>query len=153
MVMSVERFIPHIRRKTISGGASEVLDGRYRLVEVIEGSTLTANEGKIRTLLVDGSLAIVNVPVKNLYLNSGQARITNNVEYLSERNTSVVNMKGNAGIAEVIGSILSIVGNIGHLKYAANAYVTSKGKIGHRSRGKGGGVITKLGGTVSIKPN
>ena len=153
MVMSVERFIPHIRKKTISGSTDEMLKGRYRLVEVIEGSTLTANEGKIRTLRVDGSLAIVNVPVKNLYLNRGQARITNDVEYLSERNTSVVHIKGNAGIVEIIGSILSIVGNIGHLRYAAGAYVKSKGKIGLRSRGKGGGVITKLGGTDTIKPN
>ena len=48
----------------------------------------------------------------------------------SQRNASVVHMKGNAGIVEIIGSILSIVGNIGHLRYAAGAYVKSKGKIG-----------------------
>jgi len=53
----------------------------------------------------------------------GQVRITNNVEYSSERNTSVVHLTGNAGVAEIIGSILSNVGNIGHLRYAEGAYV------------------------------
>ena len=151
--MSVERFIPHIRRKTISGGADETLEGRYRLVEVRERSTLTANKGKIRTLRVDESLANVNVPVKSLYLNRGQARITSNVEYLSERNTSVVHIKGNIGVAKIVGSILSIIGDIGYLKYAAGAYIKSKGKIDSRIMGKGGGVITKIAGIDSIKPN